>query len=97
MKSWRNIPARIISNVTDVMFEDDDMVWKIGRSKKYNHRINLDVMESDYQFVYVMGEDTFMYGCKNMIKWIVWNHYLIGDMTESAATAYIKRNPVNES
>lgn len=95
MQNWRNIPARVIPNVSDAMFVEDDFVWRIGRSKNFNHSIPLDRLETEYPFAYIMGEDAHVFGCKDMIKWLVWKNFLIADMTESAANAYIKRNPIN--
>ena len=94
LKNWRNIPARIITNVTDTMIDGDDFCWRIGRSKRFNHRMDLDRLESEYQFAYLMGEETYLYGCQHYIRWLVWNHFLIFDLTEAGAIAHIRKNPV---
>ena len=98
MQSWKRIPPRIITNVSDVSFTEEDpqeFVWRIGRSKRFRKGIDVDVLETRYQHVYLMGEGTQVFGMGYMaIKWIVWNHFLIPELGEAEAISHIKRNPV---
>lgn len=99
MQSWKRIPPRIITNVSDVFFTEEDpqeFVWRIGQSKRFRKGIDLDVLESRYQHVYLMGEATQIFGLPNYmdLKWIVWNHFIIAGLDHHEAIRHIKRNPV---
>ena len=88
-------PCRIITGVTDILVREDDFVWKRARWC-YAQALDLDTIDHRYQFMYLLGEDTELFGIPGdcMIKWLVWNHWWIGDLIHSEASRHIQRNPV---
>ena len=97
MKRHGNHPARLVTNVVDVLDDGETFMWKIGKhSNRWRKGIPADVMESRYEFAYALcGEDD----CARLgvgdglIKWLVWKNVWVGDLIESEMQRHIKRNP----
>jgi hypothetical protein len=89
--------AQLIPNVKDLRFVGNNIVWKIGsRENQFEEGIDLDVFEREYQFAYAMCNwaDSKKMGVDGELKWLIWNHYLIADLTSSEALKYMKENPI---